>query len=58
MSFICFQSWRTDSVTVVIGNNSRWWSGDGGNDALDSRTEEEKSANVAADPKDVVLLKK
>ena len=35
-----------------------WWSGDGGNDALDIRTIEEKSANVAADPKDVVLLKK
>ena len=55
---IQFQSWRTDSVAVVIGNNTRWWSSDGGSDAQDNRTDEDKSANIMADPKDVALLKK
>ena len=58
LPFIQFQSWRTDSVAVVIGNNTRWWSNDGGSDAQENRTDEDKSANIKADSKDVALLKK
>ena len=53
-----FQTWRTDSVAVVVGNNTRWWSGDGGSDAQDNGADEDKSSNVMAEPKDVGMLKK
>ena len=44
-----FQSWRTESVELVIGINGRWWSDGGG-------TEEDTGG--VTDPKDVALLKK
>ena len=42
------QSWKTDSLAVVVGNNSRWWSVEsgGGSCAEDNRSDEDKSANV------------
>ena len=46
-------------MAVVVGNSARWWSSEGGSDAQENRTDEEdKSANVMADAKDVALLKK